>query len=198
MMILTLSLAFAFVLGFSAHRAGICAVAAVAEVITSRTARTFLSFLKVVLWVLLVNGIAAVVTPGVPPSYTALVFSIYTIAGGLLFGIGAAINGGCSFSTISKIAQGDLHVALTLPAFVLGAISVRTLALPATDASSGLYAIDFADISMLVLAGISLWAVLELYRINELPVDVLAECRWSKPFGPNYWMSGWQFVTIIR
>lgn len=165
MMILALSFALAFVLGFSAHRAGICTVAAVAEVITSRTARTFSSFLKVVLWVLLVNGIAAVLAPGVLQSYTAPVFSIYTIAGGLLFGIGAGINGGCSFSTISRIAQGDLHVALTLPAFVLGAISARELALHATDANSGLYAVDFADMSILLLVGISLWALPELYRI---------------------------------
>lgn len=41
-------------------------------------------------------------------------------------------------------------------------------------------------------------AVLELYRLKDLPAEVLAECRWSKPFGPNYWMSGWQFVTIIK
>lgn len=165
MIILILSFAFAFVLGFSAHRAGICTVAAVAEIITSRTARTFLSFFKVVLWVLLVNGIAAVLVPGVLQAYTAPVFSVYTITGGLLFGIGAAINGGCSFSTISRIAQGDLHVALTLPAFILGAISVRKLPLHSTGENSGLYAIDFSDLSILLLIGICIWALLELYRI---------------------------------
>lgn len=165
MMILALSFALAFVLGFSAHRAGICTVAAVAEVITSRTARTFSSFLKVVLWVLLINGIAALLAPGVMKPYSAPVFSIYTIAGGLLFGIGAAINGGCSFSTISRIAQGDVHFALTLPAFVLGAISAREFSPGRADASASLYVIDFSDIPLILLAVIFLWALVELYRI---------------------------------
>jgi hypothetical protein len=164
-MILVLSFIFAFMLGFSAHRAGICTVAAVAEVITSRTARTFSSFFKVVLWVLLINGIAALLAPGIQQPYTAPVFSIYTIAGGLLFGIGASINGGCSFSTISKIAQGDLHFALTLPAFILGAISAREFSLGRADASGSLYAIDFSDIPLILLAGILLWALLELFLI---------------------------------
>lgn len=39
-------------------------------------------------------------------------------------------------------------------------------------------------------------ATLELYQLKRLPIDVLAECRWTRPFGPDYWMSGWQFVTI--
>lgn len=41
-------------------------------------------------------------------------------------------------------------------------------------------------------------AILELYQLKGLPVDVLAECRWTRPFGPDYWMSGWQFVTIKK
>ena len=165
MIILLLSFVLAFVLGFSAHRAGICTVAAVAEIITYGTARTFLIFLKVVLWVLLVNGIAAMLVPGVLQSYTAPAFSIYTIAGGLLFGIGAGINGGCSFSTISRIAQGDIHFALTLPAFIVGAISISILPLHATDQNNGMFAIDFSDIPIFLLIVISLWAVLELFWI---------------------------------
>lgn len=181
--ILVLSFAFAFVLGFSAHRAGICTVAAVAEIITSRTAITFLSFFKVVLWVLLVNGIAAVLVPGVLQSYTAPAFSIYTIAGGLLFGIGAGINGGCSFSTISRIAQGELHVALTLPAFILGAISARKPPLHATDEYSGLYAIDFADLPTVLLIGISLWALLEFYRIlGSIPATGIGKSITSRRY----------------
>ena len=56
--VMIISLGFAFVLGFSAHRAGVCTVSAVNEVMTSKSARLFASFLKVMLWVLLVNVIA--------------------------------------------------------------------------------------------------------------------------------------------
>ena len=41
-------------------------------------------------------------------------------------------------------------------------------------------------------------AILELYQLKNMPVEVIAECRWCRPFGPDYWMSGWQFVTIKK
>ena len=47
------------VLGFSAHRAGICNVMAVAEVLTSRRAHQLMSFLKTTLWVYLATSALA-------------------------------------------------------------------------------------------------------------------------------------------
>ena len=41
-------------------------------------------------------------------------------------------------------------------------------------------------------------AVLELYQLKAMPVDILSECRWCRPYGSAYWMSGWQFVTIKK
>ncbi len=118
MEILIISLMFAFILGFSAHRSGVCTVAAVNEVITSKSARIFLSFLKVILWVLVINGVAIALMPELARPYLSQPLSLSIVAGGFVFGVGAAINGACSFATISKIAQGSLHVALTLPWFI--------------------------------------------------------------------------------
>ncbi|MEH6592593.1 MAG: YeeE/YedE thiosulfate transporter family protein [Halioglobus sp.] len=152
-------------LGFSAHRAGICTVAAVGEVLTSRTARTFLSFLKVVAWILLINSLASLFLPDQIQPYVSQALSLSIVAGGFIFGIGAAINGGCSFSTISKLAQGELHVALTLPAFIVGALSSRLLSLPYGETS-----IDFAlkspELPPLPLAFLTLWGLLELGRLS--------------------------------
>ena len=40
-------------------------------------------------------------------------------------------------------------------------------------------------------------ATLELYRLTPAPrKGILAECRWCKPFGEMYWMSGWQFLRL--
>lgn len=39
-------------------------------------------------------------------------------------------------------------------------------------------------------------ATLKLYRISQSPGNVVAECRWSKPFGERYWVSGWQFLQV--
>ena len=54
MILLLLSVTLAFVLGYTAHRTGICTVAAVAELMSTRHARMFLSFLKTIVWVLVV------------------------------------------------------------------------------------------------------------------------------------------------
>lgn len=164
MVILIISLCFAFLLGFSAHRAGVCTVAAVGELMTSKSARIFLGFFKVILWVLVINGVATWIMPELARPYASQVLSLPVLAGGFIFGVGAAVNGGCSFSTISKIAQGNLHVALTLPAFVLGIISYSTI--------SGQQPMLYNDSATVPSQGFSVmliilvvWALGELVRI---------------------------------
>ena len=42
-------------------------------------------------------------------------------------------------------------------------------------------------------------AVLEVYRLNSTDASrVRAECRWSKPFGHQFYASGWQFESVAR
>jgi len=40
-------------------------------------------------------------------------------------------------------------------------------------------------------------AMIEIYRLKQVPKKhIVAVCRWCKPFGENYWMSGWQFMRL--
>lgn len=41
-------------------------------------------------------------------------------------------------------------------------------------------------------------AMLQIYRLNGHDSRVVGECRWCKPFGHDYWMSGWQFLRVPR
>lgn len=42
-------------------------------------------------------------------------------------------------------------------------------------------------------------ATLEIYRLHRPePSRVLAECRWCKPFGDEFYASGWQFLGLAR
>lgn len=174
-------------LGFSAHRAGICTVAAVGEVISSRTARTFLSFLKVIAWVLLINSLATLVYPELLRPYVARSLSLAAIAGGFLFGVGAAVNGGCSFSTISKLAQGQLHVGMTLPAFVIGALAARglyagSIAIPSFEIAMP-FALDSFELPGYLLAALLIWALFELGRlITSASRDGLLQAITSKRY----------------
>jgi len=41
-------------------------------------------------------------------------------------------------------------------------------------------------------------ATLEIYRLKDTASEIIAECRWCKPFGEHYFMSGWQFTRLPR
>ena len=165
MEILIISLMFAFILGFSAHRAGVCTVAAVNELITSKSARIFLSFFKVVLWVLLVNRVATALMPELARPYFSQPLSLSIVAGGFIFGVGAAINGACSFATISKIAQGSLHVALTLPAFILGMVTYNFFVGKKPPVVDGERLVEQSEGFSILLIVLMVWALRELVVI---------------------------------
>ncbi len=39
---------------------------------------------------------------------------------------------------------------------------------------------------------------LEIYRLKGSPSRIVADPRWCKPFGANYFMSGWKFIQMKR
>lgn len=100
------------VLGASAHRAGLCTVKAVSEVITTRRAHFLWSFLKASLWTTGILAWATMFGADVELGQRPLVRG--GVAGGLIFGIGAGLNGACSFSTLSRLADGYLVMVFTL------------------------------------------------------------------------------------
>lgn len=114
----------AVVLGASAHRAGLCAVKAVAEVMTSRRGHVLWSFLKASLWTAGLLALAEAVGHGAGLGHRAV--SGVSLLGGLLFGIGAGSNGSCSFSTLSRLAEGHWVMLFTLAGW---AASMRAVAL---------------------------------------------------------------------
>lgn len=111
-----LSLALAAVLGFAAHRASLCTVRAVSEILTSGGAYCLKSFAKTAAWVLALIFPVLAVHPQFAAHLTGISLSWGTLIGGLLFGIGAALNGGCSFSTLSRLADGQMRMLGKRPA----------------------------------------------------------------------------------
>jgi len=39
-------------------------------------------------------------------------------------------------------------------------------------------------------------AVLKITKLAENDLEVLAECRWCKPYGKNWFLTGWQFIKL--
>jgi uncharacterized membrane protein YedE/YeeE len=121
---LILALLLAGLLGFTAHSAGICAVKAVSEVIATRRGYMLASFGKTVLWVMLGMGVLSWLLPGrlAPISLVPTALSLF---GGFAFGIGAALNGGCAVSTVTRLGNGELRMLSTLLGMMLAIAAIE-------------------------------------------------------------------------
>jgi uncharacterized membrane protein YedE/YeeE len=110
------------VLGFAAHRASICTVKGVAEVLSTRRAHMLASFAKTVLWVLAVTWLVAWALPWEPMVLIGQGSLATSLAGGFLFGLGAAVNQGCAFSTLNRLGSGDVGMVATVIGFTAGLV----------------------------------------------------------------------------
>lgn len=115
-----LALGCAALIGFAAHRASLCNVRAVAELMTAGSAHMLWSLLQAVLWMATLTGVLVLVFGLVPQPAWTRTPGLWAWAGGALFGIGAAVNGGCSLSTLTRLADGDIGMIAALAGFVLG------------------------------------------------------------------------------
>lgn len=116
-------------IGFAAHRASLCTVKAVAELLQSRRGYVLASFAKATAWVSMVYGTLLLVLPAAPAAFSVYEPRLLALPGGFLFGIGAAINRGCSLSTLQRLADGDLSMLLTLAGAGTGILAWSVLGL---------------------------------------------------------------------
>ncbi len=122
---LFLALMAGVLLGASAHRAGLCTVKAVAEVMTSRSGHVLWSFLKAALWTAGILSLARLVA--IAPDLAARPLTPFAVLGGVVFGLGAAMNGACSFSTLARLAEGHTVMLFTLAGWALGIAGAASL-----------------------------------------------------------------------
>lgn len=123
-----MALALVMLIGFAAHRASLCTVRAVAEIIGSGTAWMLASFLKAAAWAAAIAGALMLLFPATAAPVLERTPHAVALGGAFVFGIGAAINGGCSLSTLQRLADGDLSMLATLAAFVVGVLAATGIA----------------------------------------------------------------------
>lgn len=117
-----LSIALVILLGFASHRASLCTVKAVAEILTSGTAYMLSSFAKSAAWATAISGAILLFTSASGATVLERTPHVFALAGGFMFGVGAAVNGGCSLSTLQRLADGDLTMLGTLAGFIAGVL----------------------------------------------------------------------------
>jgi hypothetical protein len=156
----------AALLGFAAHRGGICTVKAAGEMLSTRRVRMLLSFLKTATWAFIVMIPFTWMDGGeaLPP---LLLPSLLGLAGGFLFGIGAAINGACAISTISRLGDGDTTMMLTIMAMAGGLAAGLQLNTAAYALTPTFAITDHRLLTILIWSAALGWALLELRHVSS-------------------------------
>lgn len=176
--LIVICILFAVLLGFTTHRASICTVRAVAEVMSSRTMFMLASIGKSALWVIALALPVLWLMPA-RAGFTGWELSAAALAGGLLFGFGAAINGGCAYSTMSRLMDGEVRMAVSIGGFALGIlvfvalVDLHWLARPKPAPALIGFVLAFAlAISTLLLV----WVAYEVWRVwRNRPKNVRPE-----------------------
>lgn len=118
------------VMGFANQRGGTCTVAAIEEVIRSGGFTRLLAVLEASLWVgcglVVLQALGAL--PAMPPGYAP---RLLTVGGGVLFGVGAVVNGACLFGTVARFGSGEWAYAATPVGLFVG--SLATVGVQAAD-----------------------------------------------------------------
>ena len=116
-------------MGFAAQRGGTCTVAAIEEIVAERRFGRLVALVEASLWVggglVLLNAAGLLVT--MPAGYAA---GLATVAGGVLLGIGAIVNGSCAFGSIARLGSGDWAYLATPVGFFLGSLAIMHLPAP--------------------------------------------------------------------
>ena len=163
-----LSFLLAALLGFAAHRSSVCTVKAVMEMVSTGRAFMLASFWRAALWVMAIDLVVYWASGARPVSAPAVHLSVWPFIGGTIFGIGAAMNKGCAFSTLNKLGGGDLGMAVTLVAFFLGAAMLIAYPMfPFSESVEHLPSLLMRrqDVAALLTVALSVWAVRQAWRL---------------------------------
>lgn len=108
-------------MGFAIQRGGTCMVSAVDHLVRQRSPSKLIALAECSLWTsllgLFVGSTGFVIAAS--PSYPV---GLMTLAGGLLLGAGAWLNGACVFGSIARIGGRDWHYLLTPPGYFFGSL----------------------------------------------------------------------------
>lgn len=127
---LALAAGCAALMGFAIQRGATCTVAAVDELLTKRRATRLVAMAEASLWVAGGLLLAAALTP-LPAMPAGFALSGWTLAGGVLLGLGAWLNGACVFGAVARLGSGEWAYALTPAGYFLGCATVTLLFAPA-------------------------------------------------------------------
>lgn len=176
------SMVLAFLFGYAAQRGRLCAVSAIHLLIEKKQFDPFLSFFRCSAWVILVSLPAWWLWPAVRVSGT---YALHTagLAGALIFGAGAAVNDGCNFGTLTRLATGETSFAVTVLGGALGVWIEGETFRASLAAPSGTTMLAHPNpVTIALLALVGFWCFIGLVASGN---------------GPNGWQSWTNLAPVV-
>jgi toxin CptA len=149
-------------MGFAIQQGGTCMVSALEHLVRKGSAKKLLALAECSLWTSALGlavaaaGFAFLASPAYPLGPT-------TLAGGLLLGAGAWLNGACVFGSIARIGGRDWHYLLTPPGYFVGGLVHYRLLGGYAKPLTGSLPVDWIPI-FAVMLGFSLAASALMWR----------------------------------
>ncbi len=152
----------AFVVGMATQRTNLCVVLAGHDLVERGDARRFAGFFLCGLAALALLAAAHLAGLYDINRLTAYRVTESALIGGAVFGLGAVINGGCSFGAMAALARGSLRMVLVLPAMVAGAMVVISLSPGAMPVAAGSSLMARTGAPLSLILGVSILLLLLL------------------------------------
>lgn len=153
---LIVALIFAAYIGYFAQVTGLCMVRGVDDWMQGKPIR-LLAIIGTGFWVYLYFPLMDAVD--IPLHLQRFELHWGFLLGGFIFGIGAALNGACSISTVSRLSSGDLRMVLTILGWLAGWLlleysGMRFSYTRIVGINSWLHWLSWAVLAFLVLASV--------------------------------------------
>lgn len=118
---LLIALPLVFLLGMAIQRGNTCTVVAVDDIVHKNSWNRFLAIASA--WFLVAGGLVLMNTAtGLTVKAKVFPITMWSVAGGVLLGIGAVVNGACTTGTIARIGSGEYTFLLTILGFFGGCL----------------------------------------------------------------------------
>lgn len=159
-MMFYLSLASIFALGYLAQTTGLCMVRGVKQTMLGKPMFLIsILFSGTLAWI----SMGAAEWFGTQDGTHAYWPNAYSFIGGLLFGLGASVNGGCGVSTVSRFARGELVMFSTMSGWLFGWLLFLPM-FPISDSKTEL--VLFGERQYLLLIPLTVVIFIKIYSMR--------------------------------
>ena len=195
-----------FLAGYASQRGRTCAVSAAFEIAKRKRARRFAGYLFAAACSLVVLSLVSLFDPALFQGFSAVRPTVLTAIGGVVFGLGAYVNGRCSLGTVARLGSGDISRLGTLAGMFAG-VAIGTAFLPLAGAVGG--APQFASLAPLarILVAVAM-ALLFAALLRRFIPPTPSTTHWSIPRamlvigivnGLLVWLArDWSYTSLFR